>query len=113
MNFGRLDLMNDLGAPAIVTAVNLTARQMSTPIMGQSAADLATYIMVGGGYLGAYMGWGGDLVKNIAIASAPLAFEKIYVKVQGVSSRTGSRMSRVSRYPAPAEQAPFQNIRLV
>jgi hypothetical protein len=109
-----LKIVDDVGAPALVTVVNIAARQASTVIMGQSLADVLTYGMAGGGYLAAYMGWGGrynDFVKNVAIASAPLAFEKIYNKIKGTSVNRMAR--RVSRYPAPATEGPFQNARLV
>jgi hypothetical protein len=111
----NIDLLNDVGAPAAVTVVNIMARASTKMIGTMPVADVATYAMAGGGYLSAWMGWGGrytDLVKNIGIAAAPLAFEKLYNMFRGtpVTHRTAMR---VSRYPGPATEAPFQGVRLV
>ena len=111
----NINLVNDIGAPAVVTAVNIAVRASSKVIMGMPAADIATYGMAAGGYLSAYMGWGGrysEFLKNVGIAAAPLAFEKLYNKIKGASV-TGRVMTRVSRYPAPASESPFQSTRLV
>lgn len=110
----NINLVNDVGAPVAVTVVNLVARTSAKVIGGMPVADIATYAMAAGGYLSAYMGWGGrynDFLKNVGIASAPLAIEKLYNKFKGTS--TASRVSmRVSRYPAPATESPFQSVRL-
>jgi hypothetical protein len=76
--------------------------------------------MAAGGYVGAWMGWGGDFLKNVGISALPGAAEKLYDKVKGMSARP-SRSSRqlafhrspVSRYPASATETPFQGTRLV
>jgi hypothetical protein len=50
--------------------------------------------MVAAGYIGAGMGMGGDLVKNIGIASLPLAAKKVYTRVRsGVSRNTSSQLA--------------------
>jgi hypothetical protein len=111
----KVDFLNDVGAPLAVTAVNLTARASSTMIGNTPIADIATYAMAGGGYLATYMGWGGrydDFVKNVAIAAAPLAFEKLYSAIKG-TTQVGRVARRVTRYPAPAAESPFGKTRLV
>jgi len=118
MKLGNINIVNDVGAPAVVTLVNVFAKGSTKSIGGMSYADAAVYAMTAGGYLGAWMGWGGPFVKNIAIAAAPLAMEKLYnsFAVEARVSRS-SRMSypamRVSRYPGPASEGPFEGVRLV
>ena len=113
---GNINLLNDIGAPALVTAVNLWARSSNTALFGNMAtADVATYAMTAGGYLAAYMGWGGkysEFLKNVAIASAPLSFDKLYTKIKGGTQARPVAM-RVSRYPGPAAESPFTGVRLV
>jgi len=118
----NLDIINDIGAPALVTGVNIFARGKTTPAFGTTSwADLCTYAMAGGGYLLTYMGWGpknySGFIKNVAIAAAPLAFEKLYNQLKGtpVVGRVSRpvAMNRVSRYPGPANESPFQSVRLV
>jgi hypothetical protein len=115
-----LSFVNDVGAPALVTFVNIMARASTKTIGTTPVADVATYVMAGGGYLAAYMGWGSPtaqkFIKNIAIASAPLAFEKLYNMLRGTpaAARVGTSVGmRVSRYPGPAAETPYQNVRLV
>jgi hypothetical protein len=119
---GHLNLINDIGAPAAVTVVNIMARASTKTFGTMPVADVATYAMAAGGYLSGYMGWGGkyeDFLKNVGIAAAPLAFEKLYnmmrgTPVTGMARRVSQpiMMNRVSRYPAPAQEAPFQGVRL-
>ena len=72
-----------------------------------------------GGYLAAWQGWGGrynGFLKNIGIAAAPLAMEKLYNQIKGTpaTSRVNRYpMSRVSRYPGPAAESPFGGVKLV
>ena len=99
----------DLGAPLTVTAVDLIV-ETTAPDWNEWAA----YIAAGGGYLSAFMGWGGDFTKNVGIASFPWAAKKVYERVKGgASSRLNLRKSGVSRYPAPATKSPFEGVRLV
>lgn len=114
----RLDLVSDVGAPAAVTVANIMARASTKNIGPWPAADAVTYAMAIGGYAAAYMGWGPPnmqpFVKNVAIAAAPLAFEKIYNQLRGgMTSRVSGARMRVSRYPGPANEGPFQGVRLV
>jgi hypothetical protein len=111
----NIDLINDVGAPAVVTVLNIGTRASTMTMFGQPVSVWLPYAITGGGYLAAYMGWGGKysgFLKNMAIAAAPLAFEKAYnqLKHQGTTARVGGR---VSRYPAPAAESPFQGTRLV
>jgi len=95
----------DLGAPAVVAAVDILVDKQkptwSRPVGIALAA--AGYI------LGGYMRIGGNFMKNIGIAAAPWAFESIYgyiTEAGGVTgARAGSRLtmrpaSRVGSYPA-------------
>jgi len=99
----------DLGAPAAVTAVDLVTKSVA----GGKYNEIADYILAGGGYLAALMGYGGDFVKNIGVASFPLAAQKIYDRIKSataVSNRVSYRA--VSRYPAPAYEDQFQGNRV-
>lgn len=112
----NIDIINDVGAPAVVTVLNIGTRASTMTMFGQPVSTWLPYVLTGGGYLAAYMGWGGKyegFLKNVAIAAAPLAFEKMYNQIKGtpVSARAG--MSRIARYPAPAAESPFQGARLV
>ncbi len=106
----RIDLVNDLGAPVAVTLVDLTV-ESTKPEWNEAAA----YVLAGAGYVGAVMGYGGDFVKNVGIASFPWAAKKIYERVRGtgVSAPLSLRkVSRVTRYPAPAYSEEFAGVRL-
>ena len=118
MKLGNINIVNDIGAPAMVTFVNVFARASTKEIGGMSVADAAVYAMTAGGYLGAWMGWGGPFVKNIAIAAAPLAFEKLYDSFLAKPaaarvSRVSYPAMRVSRYPGSASESPFEGVKLV
>ena len=95
---------SDVGAPVAVMAVNVVGRTVFPQYY-----DWLTYGMTAIGYGAAMLNMGGDFVKNIGVASLPLTAEKIYDRVSGglapVSKRLGMR--KVSRYPAPAYQAPY------
>lgn len=113
-----INWLDDVGAPVAVTAVNIASRASATVVMGQPLGDVLTYGMFAAGYLAAAMGWAGrynSFLKNVGIAAAPLALDKIYTKIKGGSTaaRVGRSMSRLSRYPAPASETPFQGVRLV
>ena len=105
-------VVEDLGAPITVVAVDLIT---------ESAApdwnEWASYIMAGGGYIGAWMGWGGPFLKNVGIASLPWAAKKIYDRVKGgagAGKRLSFKRSGVSqRWPAPSNEPQFGPARLV
>lgn len=123
----RIDLMVDMVPPVAVTAVNILAQKSTTTVMGQSLQQVLNYGMTVGGYLAYYMGWGGakysEFLKNIGIASAPGSLVALYNKISPPvagalpASIQGRRVShpvtRVSRYPGPASESPFQGVRLV
>ncbi|MDD5229724.1 MAG: hypothetical protein PHC43_00185 [Candidatus Marinimicrobia bacterium] len=112
-----INWLEDVGAPVAVTAIDIGTRASTVSVLGQPLADLVTYAMFAGGYLAASMNWGGrynGFLKNMGIAAAPLALDKIYTKIRGGSTAARvSRMSRISRYPAPAAESPFGGVRLV
>lgn len=103
-------MIPDVGAPLIVTGVNIVARQ-SLP----EWHDYVVYAMTAAGYIGGWMGWGGDLLKQIGVSSLPLTADKIYERVRGgapAARRPAFRRAPVSRYPAPALETPFQGVKL-
>ena len=97
-----IKLSSDVGAPITVMAVNVVGRTVFPQYH-----DWLVYAMTALGYLGAQFNYGGDFVKNIGVASLPLTAEKIYDRVAGGTVTKGLSMRKVSRYPAPAYQAPF------
>ena len=103
----------DVGAPVAVTAVNYLARA-SMP----QWHDMIVYAMAIGGYVADGMNWGrGDFMKNVGIAAAPLALDKLWERFGAgtVAGRTVARRASyrgVSRYPAPAFEREFANVRL-
>ncbi len=99
----------DVGAPLTVAAVNIATRSVF-PVQH----DWFVYGMTAIGYIAAWMGWGGDFVKNVGVSSLPLTADKIYDRVAGaapVSRRL--TMANVSRYPAPARSSPYEGVKLV
>jgi hypothetical protein len=113
----NLDLINDAVPPILVAAVNIGAQKQTTQVLGVSIQQALNYGMTAVGYLSAGMGWGGkysDFLKNIGIAAAPGALISLYNKVASpVPPASIQRMQRVSRYPGPAMETPFQGTRLV
>lgn len=98
----------DVGAPLTVAAVNIATRT-AFPVQH----DWFVYGMTAVGYLAAWMGWGGDFVKNVGVSSLPLTADKIYDRVAGAPVSRRLSMSKVSRYPAPATKSPYEGVRLV
>jgi len=108
-----IKLMEDVGAPLTVVAVDLIT-EATRPTWNQWAA----YTMAGGGYLADILGlrlpMSDAFVKNIGIAALPWAAKHIYSRVRGVGSPVSRRLSmRVSRWPAPLVEEPFGGARLV
>lgn len=110
----KIDLVNDIGAPVAVTAVDLIT-ETTIPQYNEWAA----YILAVGGYVGAWQNMGGEFVKNIGIASFPWAAKKIYERVRAMGGTTQLALhkvarpgSKVSRYPAPAYSDEFAGVRL-
>ncbi len=114
-----INWLDDVGAPAVVTAANIASRASTATVFGSfPVADLVSYGMAVGGYLCAAMNWGGKyngFLKNVGIAAAPLAMEKLYNQIKGTpaTARVSRPLTRIARYPAPASEAPFQGVRLV
>ena len=101
----------DVGAPLAVTAVNLV-----TETIWPRYANWFTYGMTLVGYVSGWANWGGDTLKNVGVSSLPLTAKSIYdtVRATPVSKGLSYRSAgRVSRYPAPAGEAPFAGVKLV
>lgn len=111
----RINLVNDVGAPLAVTAVELIT-ETTVPQYNEWAA----YLLAIGGYAGSMMGYGGDFVKNVGIASMPWAAKKVYDRVKSMTGGTGgtSRLALrrvaapITRYPAPSYNDEFAGIKL-
>jgi len=106
-----IKMVPDVGAPLAVVGVDLLAESFLP-----NQAEYADYVMTAGGYLAAWMGWGGDFIKMFGPCSLPLTARKIYDRVKGTAPVTGRlafKRSGVSRYPAPATKTPFEGARLV
>ena len=107
-----INWVNDLGAPLLVTAIDIgveaTAPQWD---------DYVAYGLPIVAWLATAMNWAGrqsDFVKNVAIASTPTMANRIYRQVRGgVSSPVRRLGAKVSRYPAPLVEEPFGGARLV
>jgi len=98
----------DVGAPLAVAAVNIASR---TTIPDYH--DYIVYGMTGLGYIAAWMGWGGDFIKQMAVSSLPLTADKIYERATAGAGASRLAMRRVSRYPAPAREMEFKGVKLV
>ena len=81
-------MVPDVGAPLTVAAINIVGRTTMPEYH-----DWITYLMTIGGYVGGWMNWGGDFLKQVGVASLPLTADKIYERVRGgtVSQRLGVR----------------------
>ena len=103
-----IKVTSDVGAPLAVTAVNIVSRT-SIP----EYHDWIIYAITVAGYVGAWMGWGGDFLKQMGVSSLPLTADKIYERVRG-GAGAGRRLAfRASRYPAPAEKSPYAGVKLI
>lgn len=104
-------VVEDVGAPVVVSLVNIMTRT-GMP----EWHDTIVYAMTALGYAADFFRFGGDFTKMIGVSSLPLTIDKLYERFKGVpvTGRVGYRSAgRVARYPAPAQQAPFQSARLV
>jgi hypothetical protein len=105
-----IKILPDVVSPLAVTTVNLV-----TEATAPNWNEWAGYICAAGGYICGFTGWGGDFMKNFGIASLPWAAKNIYERIrgtQGATRRMTFRPTKVSRYPAPAQEAPFQGVKL-
>lgn len=108
---------SDLGAPAAVAVVNIGLKAMKKP----EWTKWANGIMTVGGYAGAFLGFGGDFLKNIGIAALPSTANDIYdyfvpatvtskasrqVTFQRTALVASQPMNAISQTPGPG----FQNL---
>ncbi len=109
-------MIEDVGAPLTVTAIDMITLE-AAPEWNEWAA----YLMAAGGFVGGFLGFGGPFVKNIGVASLPLAARAIRerVKAGGVSrapARAGNLSYRaVSRGTPPIRQSTvpeFEDVRV-
>jgi hypothetical protein len=101
----------DLGAPVAVTAVDLLLETYK-PTWNK----WATGVLAVGGYVGSYMNFGGDFVKNVGIAALPAFAKNIYNWAKGGTASHATPVTfrrSVARYPAPALEPQFGGARLV
>ena len=99
----------DVGAPLIVTAVDLVSESI-----WPNYSNWLTYGMTIVGYVSGWAGWGGDILKNVGVSSLPLSAKRVYdtIRAPAPVSKGLAYRSRVGRYPAPAQEAPFQGVKL-
>jgi hypothetical protein len=85
----------DVGVPLGVTVVDLLS-ESAAPASNEPIA----YLAAGLGYIGAGMGFGGDAVKNMGIASFDWAGKHLYNRVKSMAGtkRMGA-VARVGTYP--------------
>lgn len=96
-----IKLVPDVVAPATVVAVDLVAESYAP-----TWTKWIDGIMTAGGYaLGGWLGWGGDFVKNLGIASAPITMRNIYDAVRG-----GGGASRKLSYRATSTRGMSQAV---
>lgn len=79
----KIDPMNDLGAPALVTAVDIVTLETAPEYN-----EWSSYILAGGGFVGAMMNFGGPFVKQVGVAALPLAARALYARVKGSGGLT-------------------------
>lgn len=107
-----IKMIPDLGAPVVVFGIDQLAKR-TIP----DWAEWVVYAETVAGYLGAWMGWGGDFVKNIGVASLPMSLNQITERVAGgVGKKGSSRLAfrkTVARYPGSPQEAPFGGVKLV
>ena len=110
-----IKLVTDVVPPVVVAAVDIVVG--SQPTMAPYA-DYIAYGMAGLGYVGAFMNFGGDFVKNLGIAALPDALKRLYALV--TVPAPASRPSRVAFNPGvsaasgrmASSRQEFANIRL-
>jgi hypothetical protein len=97
----NLKVVPDFGAPLAVVAVDLIAESYAP-----TWTKWIDGIMTAGGYvLGGWLGWGGDFVKNMGIASMPITARNIYDYVRGGEGSTQRRLQfRPVSSPRVAQQ---------
>jgi hypothetical protein len=95
-----IKVMEDLGAPAAVTAVDLITLNYAPQYN-----EIASYVMTGVGYIAGALGLGGrttqDFLVKVGIASLPLTARAIYSRVKAPVARQVSS-SRLALHPVAA-----------
>jgi len=90
-------IVPDVGAPVMVAGVDLLTQEYAP-----DWNEWSSYIMAGGAYiataLGLVKGGGGDFVKNIGIASLPLAARNIVDRIRqpATARRAGAPAARLA-----------------
>ena len=109
-------VVEDVGAPALVWGADWAT---STATTAQYNRPVGIGLVAAGYLLGGWLGYGGNFMKNIGIASFPWAANAIksYIQEGTVQSRVGHGVSvrakqRVTRAPAPAFVEEFDKIEL-
>lgn len=89
-------LVEDLGSPAAVAVVNIVTKEVAP-----DWNEWAHYLLTAGGYLGGFLRFGGDFVKNLGIASLSGSTGHIYDRVRGgVTKKTMPVHFRPASRPA-------------
>lgn len=105
-----IQFMPDVGAPLVVTGINLVGETV-----WPKQSNWITYAMTIVGYGSAFLNRGGQFTKNIGVSSMPLTARLIYDAVRSPAAsvnRTVSARTKVGRYPGPAQEMPFQGVKL-
>ena len=108
-----IKLSEDVGAPITVIAVD-----MITAEVAPNWNEWVAYIMTALGYVGAGMGFGGNYVKNLGVASLPLTARNIRDRVRGGVGRkvAGGRLAfRPTANPGSIRQTTvpeFEDVRV-
>jgi len=92
-----MNLVEDLGSPAVVTLVDQITLE-AAPEYNEWAAYGLTAI----GYIGGWLGFGGGFVKNLGVASLPLTVRHIRERMAGGTSRRAMSPARPMTYRVPA-----------
>jgi hypothetical protein len=101
--FGNIKVGEDVGAPLLVTGVDLLTLELApNPLYN----EVASYILTGLGYAAGVMRFGGPFVKQLGPCSLPLTARHIYERVKaggGTSARAGARFALRQRVPVERE----------
>ena len=86
-------LMEDVGAPLAVTAIDLVTETMAPQWNSWAAYGVAAF-----GYAGEMFRYGNQFTKNMGIAAFPWAAKALYDTIRGGMSRPApiKRMARVA-----------------
>jgi hypothetical protein len=85
-----LKLVEDLGAPATAIAADMVTLELVP-----QANEWVSYGLTILGYAGALLGFGGNYVKNLGVASLPLTARHIYERVKTPVARRAASATRL------------------